>query len=198
VEDLRELDREVVLASVGVAKLLDSSVLTRPTPCVGWTVADLLAHMTVQHRGFAAAARGAGAQLSVGQVQPLGDHPAEDYAAAADDVIAAFAEADVANATVRLPEISPTVDFPAAQAISFHFIDYVAHGWDLAMALGVPWEPSTTVLDAAAVVAARVPTGDARLTPGAAFQPVVAAEDDAGPLDRILAVLGRSPNWPMT
>jgi uncharacterized protein (TIGR03086 family) len=198
VEDLRELDREVVLASVGVAKLLDSSVLTRPTPCVGWTVADLLAHMTVQHRGFAAAARGAGAQLSVWQVQPLGDHPAEDYAAAADDVIAAFAEADVANATVRLPEISPTVDFPAAQAISFHFIDYVAHGWDLAMALGVPWEPSTTVLDAAAVVAARVPTGDARLTPGAAFQPVVAAEDDAGPLDRILAVLGRSPNWPMT
>jgi uncharacterized protein (TIGR03086 family) len=198
VEDLRELDREVVLASVGVAKQLDSSVLTRPTPCVGWTVADLLAHMTVQHRGFAAAARGAGAQLSVWQVQPLGDHPAEDYAAAADDVIAAFAEADVVNATFRLPEISRTVDFPAAQAISFHFIDYVAHGWDLAMALGVPWEPGTTVLDAAAVVAARVPTGDARLTPGAAFQPVVAAEDDAGPLDRILAVLGRSPNWPMT
>jgi gas vesicle protein len=32
--------------------------LTRPTPCAGWTLHGLLAHMTTQHYGFAAAAAG--------------------------------------------------------------------------------------------------------------------------------------------
>ena len=31
--------------------------LDRPTPCAGWTVADLLAHEVGQHLGFAAAVR---------------------------------------------------------------------------------------------------------------------------------------------
>lgn len=32
--------------------------MSRPTPCAGWSLRDLLARMTVQHRGFAAAAAG--------------------------------------------------------------------------------------------------------------------------------------------
>lgn len=194
--DVRDLDRAAVLASVAVAAHLGGNDLTRPTPCEGWQVADLLAHMIAQHRGFAAASAGAGADPSVWEVRPLGDDPAGEYAAASDAVVAAFAEPGVLDRPFRLPEISPTVDFPGAQAISFHFIDYVAHGWDLAKALDVPLELTPDLLDAALEVATRVPIGDARLVPGAAFRPVLEVPDRAGVLDRTLALLGRSPNWP--
>jgi hypothetical protein len=44
-------------------------------------------------------------------------------------------------------------------------------------------------------VAARVPGGDRRLAPGAAFAPSVPAPDDGEPIDLIVAMLGRSPSW---
>lgn len=197
--DVRDLDRQAVLASAVVAAQLGSADLARPTPCEGWLVADLLAHMIAQHRGFAAASAGRGADPSVWEVHPLGGDPAREYADASDAVIAAFAEPGVLDGVFRLPEISPTFDFPAAQAISFHFIDYVTHGWDLAKALGVPFELGPDVLDAGLEVAMRVPTGDARLVPGAAFRPVIEVAGgaaDADVLDRILRLLGRSPGWP--
>lgn len=194
--DVRDLDRAAVLASAAVAAHLGSADLTRPTPCEGWLVTDLLGHMIAQHRGFAAASAGRGADLSVWEVHPLGDDPAREYVEASDAVIAAFAEPGVLDGVFRLPEISPTIDFPAAQAISFHFVDYVMHGWDLAKSLGVPFELGPDVLDAGLEVAMRVPTGDARLVPGAAFRPVIEIPDDAGMLDRILGLLGRSPGWP--
>ena len=49
----------------------DWPISTEPTPCEGWTLADLLAHMTVQHRGFAAAARGLGADPDVWRVETV-------------------------------------------------------------------------------------------------------------------------------
>jgi len=50
----------------------------------------------------------------------------------AEAVLAAFAADGVLKRRFALPEISTAFDFPAAQAISFHFIDYVVHGWDVA------------------------------------------------------------------
>ena len=62
---------------------------------------------------------------------PADDQVAE-YIAAAEHVIAAFAEPGVCERGFSLPEIITGVEFPAARAISFHFIDYVVHGWDVA------------------------------------------------------------------
>ena len=55
------MHRTVVLASVDVVSAVTTDDLSRPTPCAGWNLSDLLTHMTVQHRGFAAAAHGLGA-----------------------------------------------------------------------------------------------------------------------------------------
>src|ERR1700744_1472971 len=66
-EDVRPLHRIAVLASVDVVSAVTADDLAKPTPCAGWNLADLLAHMTVQHRGFAAAARGHGADEAVWQ-----------------------------------------------------------------------------------------------------------------------------------
>jgi uncharacterized protein (TIGR03086 family) len=69
--DVRELDRRAVRGSVEVAERVTAGDLGRATPCAGWTVADLLAHMTAQHRGFTAAARGHGADPKVWEVRSL-------------------------------------------------------------------------------------------------------------------------------
>jgi Mycothiol maleylpyruvate isomerase N-terminal domain len=60
-QDLRSGHRIAVLASVDVINTVTSKDLHRATPCDGWDLSQLLAHMTVQHHGFAAAARGDGA-----------------------------------------------------------------------------------------------------------------------------------------
>jgi hypothetical protein len=61
--DIVGLDARAVRASVQVVSQASAADLGRPTPCADWTLAELLAHMTAQHNGFAAAAAGNGADL---------------------------------------------------------------------------------------------------------------------------------------
>jgi uncharacterized protein (TIGR03086 family) len=195
-QDIRSLNRRAVRASIEVVRRVTVDDLGRPTPCAEWTLADLLAHMTTQHYGFSAAARGDGMNQDVWEVWPLGPDPVGAYVVAAEHVIRAFAEDGVLEREFVLPEISPTLTFPAARAISFHFIDYIVHSWDVARALGDSIEFDSDLLAAALPVALAVPDGERRLQPGAAFRPGLAVSETGGHLDRILAALGRSPSWP--
>jgi uncharacterized protein (TIGR03086 family) len=196
VRDIRELDRRAVLASVGVVSRVTVADLSRATPCSEWTLGDLLAHMVAQHHGFAASSAGRGTDPAVWSAPPLGDDPASVYARAADRVLAAFAEDAVLTREFALPEISSAQTFPGAQAVSFHFIDYVVHAWDVARSLGAGYSLDPELAQPALLVAQRVPDGERRLVAGAAFRPGLPAPGDAEPLDQILALLGRSPNWP--
>ncbi|MFC0438342.1 TIGR03086 family metal-binding protein [Kutzneria buriramensis] len=190
INELLAAHRVVVDASVAIVSQVQADDLGRPTPCAEWTLADLLAHMTAQHRGFAAAGRGHGGDHAAWEVRPAGP---DDYAVAAKDVLAAFAESEVPE--FELPEFQPVPHFPAAQAIGFHLIDYVVHGWDVARSLGLDYELAPEVAEPALRIALAVPNGDNRLAPGAAFAPALATSD-ADPLRRILTALGRSPEWP--
>ena len=62
---LRDLDRAAVLEAARLAGRIQPDDLGRATPCDGWDLAALLAHLSGQHRGFAAAARGRGGDLAV-------------------------------------------------------------------------------------------------------------------------------------
>jgi uncharacterized protein (TIGR03086 family) len=109
-------------------------------------------------------------------------------------VLAAFAAPGVLDRQFPLPEFAGSPSFPGRQAISFHFVDYVVHSWDVARALGRDLHLAPEVLEAALAVARVVPQGGARLVPGAAFAPAVDARGDS-PLDEIVALLGRDPGW---
>ena len=193
--DIRDLDARAVRASADVVDGIKPVDLSRPTPCSEWTLGALLAHMTVQHQGFAAASAGRGADPEVWRVGAPSPDPVADYVMAAELVIAAFAEPGVMDRGFAIPEIMPGMEFPAPQAISFHFIDYVVHGWDVARALGQACELDADLVQAAVPVAEAVPEGERRQRPGAAFRPGLAAPDGASPMDRILAMLGRDPAW---
>jgi uncharacterized protein (TIGR03086 family) len=93
-----------------------------------------------------------------------------------------------------LPEISTEIPFPAPVAISFHYLDYVVHAWDVARSLDVPMPLGDDVIEPVLAIARRVPDDERRRQPGAAFQPPVDA-NGGSTLDRILAMLGRSPDW---
>ena len=60
-EDVRSVHHAAVAASVDVVNNVTPQDLHRATPCEDWNLSQLLAHMTAHHRGFAAAARGDGA-----------------------------------------------------------------------------------------------------------------------------------------
>ena len=157
---------------------------------------DPIGHMTAQHYGWTAAAAGHGADLSAWQPGPPVADPIGEYAEAARRVLEAFSDEGVLEREFALAEISPVLRFPAAQAISFHFIDYLVHGWDVARSLGVDYRPEPGVLAAALPVALAVPGGKARERDGAAFAPGLEVPARAGTLDQILSLLGRSPSWP--
>lgn len=195
--NIRELDAAAVAASVDVVDRVEPEQLDLPTPCGDWDLRALLAHMTIQHHGFAAAAEGRGGDPSawVLPVEPSID-PVADYRRAAARVTEAFAFTDLADGRFDLHEFGVGAVFPATTAIGFHFIDYVVHAWDVGAAIGVAVAPSAELLPPALAITARVPTGDARTQPGAPFGPVVTdppAED--GSWEQMLLLLGRSPLW---
>ncbi|GAA0588152.1 TIGR03086 family metal-binding protein [Paractinoplanes ferrugineus] len=178
--DLLTADRTAVSRTVDlVARATDRSL---PTPCAGWDLGALIAHMTEQHRIFASAARGGAPVPEV-----------RTYAAAAELVLDAFAQPGVLDRPVQLTEIHPTATFPGRQAIGFHLVDYVVHGWDVAATLGIAYPSSPEILALTLPIARAVPDGAARQGPRAAFAPARAIRAGASPLDEILLLLGRDP-----
>ncbi|MGZ5363196.1 MAG: TIGR03086 family metal-binding protein [Mycobacterium sp.] len=196
--DTLPFHRTAVLASVDAVNAVTRDDLARPTPCAGWDLATLLAHMTVQHRGFAAAARGV-TDLDVWDPATVADAVAADptgsYSAAADDVLDAFKADGVLDATFALPEFGPGATFPGAMAIGFHLVDYVVHGWDVARSIGAAFELPRDVIAAVLPIAFAVPDGEFRTDEGSPFRRAVAVDDEASDMDRVLAHLGRSPAW---
>jgi uncharacterized protein (TIGR03086 family) len=190
------LDAQAVRASVDLVAQATARDLARQTPCADWTLHGLLRHMIAQHYGFAAASAGDG-DLAQWMLRPLGQDPVAAYRAAAECVLDAFAADGALDREFPLPELKIGLMFPARQAISFHFVDYVVHSWDVARTLGLPLNLDPALLEAALRVAQAVPGGAARAEPGAAFGPAVEWSGGSGGsgLDQIVALLGRSPGW---
>jgi uncharacterized protein (TIGR03086 family) len=196
VTDLLGLHRRVVQRSVEIVRAVTAEQLGRATPCSEWMLEDLLGHMIAQHHGFAAAAEGNDSDLSLWDVHPVGDDPAGAYVLATERVLTAFAAEGILERRFWLPEIRDGGPYPASMAIGFHLVDYVVHGWDVAVSIGVAADYDQDLVAAALSVAEQVPTGTARRLPGAAFAPVLRVSADRSPMDRMLLLLGRSPAWP--
>ncbi|MFI2206322.1 TIGR03086 family metal-binding protein [Streptomyces sp. NPDC020192] len=194
--DIVELDRIAVQEAVRLVDLATAADWTRDTPCAGWDLRRLVAHMTAQHVGFAAAARGAGREPEHWREPEDMSEPARVHRSAAASVLATFAEPGVTEREFTLPELGG--GFPGGRAVGFHFIDYVVHAWDVAATLGTTVDLPEHVLVAALAVARAVPTDPGRRGPGFAFAPALEVAEGSGPLEEALRLLGRSPGrWPV-
>src|SRR6185312_949866 len=88
--ELLDQHRHVLTRSVEVVAQMRPGQLDVATPCAGWALSDLLAHMIGQHYGFAAAAT---AVPDVGEFAPraIGADAVAEYTASVESVLAAFA-----------------------------------------------------------------------------------------------------------
>jgi uncharacterized protein (TIGR03086 family) len=101
----------------------------------------------------------------------------------------------VLDASFALSDFGPGAAFPGAQAIGFHLVDYVVHGWDVARAIDAPFTLPADVISAVLPLVLAIPDGDFRNDPGFPFAPAIADGGEVSDFDRILLHLGRSPAW---
>jgi uncharacterized protein (TIGR03086 family) len=133
--DLEAIDHcgRSVEAAQAVIDTVTSTDLRRPTPCAHWEVRDLLAHMIWMQRVFAGGLTGGEIP---DEAAPITDDPAGEYAAASATALAGWREVDWPAMTLRLP----FSELPAAIGVRVFIGDNSIHTWDLATALGQPFE----------------------------------------------------------
>lgn len=187
------LHRRAAEACVRVVDNVRSDHLELPTPCAGWTVRQLLAHMIGHNIGFAAAALGSSDAGAFADVR-LNSDPVARFDASTRALVAAFTGLDLDRDEVYLAVVRGGSRWPARTAVGFHLVDSVVHGWDVAVAIGQQVHYDEDVEQAAWAVAQQVPDDASRNQPNAAFRPGVSTPATRL-LERTLAVLGRDPAW---
>ena len=161
-----------------------------PTPCPEWHVRELVAHLVIGHDLFTGILRGEAA-VGPGGLDPknrdvLGDDPAGAYRRATAGLLAAFRRP---GALERIVEV-PAGAVPGIAAVHLRAVEELVHGWDLARAIGgqvrFPEGIVERELEFSRGKLAELPP-DRR-----PFGPPQPVPDDAPPLDRLVALLGRS------
>lgn len=188
--DHRELFHEAMQGTDAHVRTVTDADLSRATPCEGWTVADLLAHMIGQQDGWAAAVTDGDAPPSAYAPVPFTQAA---WRASADRLLHAFDGADLA-ATVVVRALTPR-PLPAPVVIGAQLLDTAVHGWDLARALGRDHTPPEPVVAAVAAVAGPIPDDESRVTQGFFARAVGDGPADLSTWPGVLAHLGRDPGW---
>jgi uncharacterized protein (TIGR03086 family) len=192
--DLRAYDQQALESTTAIVDRVTPDQLGLPSPCAGWTLADLLRHMVGNNNGFADAAHGLPADAAVWEGRDLAGDPSRAFAESAGRVTDAFAADDLFD---RKLEVLGYGQVPGATAVGMHFIDYLVHGWDVARAIDVEYRLDEQLCLTVLTMGERWPQGSPSIWgPGAPFAQPVPVPDDAPTDHRMLAFLGRSPHWP--
>jgi uncharacterized protein (TIGR03086 family) len=190
---------EATGAAEQVIAALTDEQLALSTPCAGWTVRDVVQHITGGNDAFASAlAIGTAAGVSA-DAGSMAQRPAkasraagiesvdllEAYRESVRRLLGAFRQPGALDKTVTVP--FGTV--PAAVALHLRGVELLVHGWDLARATGQPMrfpsELAERELAFTRPMLAEIPPDRA---PFASPEPVA---DDAPAIDRLAACLGR-------
>jgi uncharacterized protein (TIGR03086 family) len=185
-EDRLALHAEAMAVLDTVVAHVTDDDLARPTPCVGWTVADLLAHEVGQHFGFAAAVRDGDAPESAYLPVPF---TPESWRDSVEVILSAFGAADP-DAPVTERELAQ-VPLPLRVVVDAQLLDLLAHTWDLAKGLGHEFAPPDHLAADFLRMAEAIP--DRAYGEGLAFGERLAPE--GSDWERALRLLGRDPDW---
>lgn len=163
----------------------------RPSPCEGWTAADVLGHLGEATSMGAKILRGG--DMSFSRHEPpssiIDGEPAQWWAALADEA---------RNALASVEDLDRQVDSPMGQrsireGLSFPAVDLFLHGWDLAAATGQSVTFPDEAIEFTHAMFANIPEEVSR-RPGVFGQPVP-APPEASPTDELIAWTGRDPHF---
>lgn len=179
-----------LLRNVGAA--VPSDRLDDPTPCSGWTVAQVLLHAAGDQHAWASVV-GSSAPPSYNPFAPPAqltgtvDELIEPAIAAARS---AWARVDANAESVPTP-LPPVPTLPAELAAAACALDAAVHSWDIAVATG-QGSPFQAALAAQLMPAARAVAEPLR---GFAYAPALPEQPSDDAAAALLRYLGRDPNW---
>ncbi|OKI62586.1 TIGR03086 family metal-binding protein [Streptomyces sp. MJM1172] len=170
-----------------------------PTPCAEFDVRTLRLHLLGWLDYFQAALAD-----PAGDVRPdpearvnegrSGDG-LDDSAAVIEKLTATLRAAldeAVATRSVDVPRLGGA--YPGSAVIDLLLVEVLGHGWDLARATGLEWEPDPAAAAHALAVLQAMVKPEYR-GPGLPFGLEVPVAADAAALDRLVAFTGRDPGW---
>lgn len=181
-----ELLPEAARALSAVVEIVPEREWSAPSPDEGWTVRDVLNHVTSEHLWAPRLLRGE-TVAEVGDAYDgdvLGDDPVGAWKRAMAASLQAWAQADASGSVhVSFGEIS--VEEYAHQML----LDLTVHGWDIAAGAGVAYAPvADAVEDAIAYWTPRAEQGVA----AGIFKPAT-GYDGENRLGVLLGLTGRTP-----
>ena len=154
-----------------------------PTPCAEYDVRRLTDHMVGWARRFATITNDEPEAEGDGDSYVAGDDPSAEYRDATDRVIAAL----------RAGGLDRTYgQTPGTMLVGLLAAENIAHGWDLATALGEPTSYTDEEVRLAYDTSVSTMTDDYR-GEGQPFGHVVPAPDDATRVEEFVAFMGRDP-----
>jgi uncharacterized protein (TIGR03086 family) len=168
--------------------------LGAPTPCKGTTVGALLDHVQGLASAFTAAATKATPQGGSRPPSADASRLGTDWRPRIESRLTELAKAWQDESAWTGMTQAGGLDLPGEVAGIVALNEVVVHGWDLSVATGRPFTCDTALVEAARTfvesAVARNPDGTEGL-----FGPPVAVPDDAPPVDRLIGLTGRDPQW---
>ena len=157
-----------------------------PSPVKEWRARDVVGHLVEWFPGFLEA--GAGIRLPHGP--SVDDDPVAAWQVHVDAVQALLDDPTTTGRTLSNPHLG---EVPLAEGIArFYTGDVFLHTWDLARATG---QDATLDPDRCAVMLAGMEPLDEMLRQSGQYGPRVVVPEDADVQTRLIAFIGRDPEW---
>jgi uncharacterized protein (TIGR03086 family) len=173
--DVIELLRRATASTAAVIERIGEDQLDAPTPCARWTIREIVGHMEDNSRHM---------------LERVDRKSTEDeFAALNAAVLDAYADPEV---QARKFELGGN-ELDGRGLVAVNFADVLVHGWDIARAAGFDVSLDDDLCTAAFRVTSRFP--ESLRGPDGAFDHPRPIPDDAPPRQRLLAYLGRDPEW---
>jgi uncharacterized protein (TIGR03086 family) len=175
----------------GLVSAVRDDQLPAPTPCADTSVAALLDHLHGLSVGMRMAAEKAPTSTPPrASADLLPDDWRSRIPRELDELVTAWRDPAAWTGSTRAGGVELPAEVMGVVALN----EVLVHGWDLAVAIGRPYEVDDAAaqrcLEHAVWFAAAVPEGR-----NAIYAPVVPVPEDAPVFDRLLGMTGRDPAW---
>jgi uncharacterized protein (TIGR03086 family) len=161
--------------------------LDHPTPCPKWTAADLLRHIGGLTLEFTAAAQ------KVPTPSRAADGLTDGWRQRIQEDLAGLAAAWEDTSAYEGETHAGPVTMPGRETARVALNEVTVHAWDLARATGQDYAADPAAVDECSsfVESFDAPGND----DGGLFGPPVTTTDEASPIDRLVGLTGRDPEW---
>jgi uncharacterized protein (TIGR03086 family) len=178
---------EALLTAAALADELPSRSLERASPCLGWSVLDVINHLAAVTEKFGRFAARMGGPTRQLRGDLVGTQPAKRFRDVAEAAAGTWREHPEALSAVC---VLPFGSFDGATAAGINLFDVVIHQWDIAAGAGIDHTINEELALVALSVAPLLVTGQARRSGHYAAPVLIPA--GAPPSAQLLATTGRT------